>query len=112
MRFMLFICARPDLALSDDDAASLPAEVEAWASDLAARGIRLVGHVLEPIGKATTIRRRDGDLQVVDGEPVDADEPIAGFNLLECGSLDEAIELAARHPMARHGSLLLRAVAA
>jgi hypothetical protein len=109
---MLFICAKPDLRLSDDDEASLPAEVEAWASDLAARGIRLVGHVFEPISDAKTIRRRDDDLQVVDGEMPDAEEPIAGFNLLECDSAEEAIELAAQHPMAKHGSLLLRAIAA
>jgi hypothetical protein len=39
-------------------------------------------------------------------------EPIAGFNLLECETLEEALEISARHPMAKHGSLELRAIAA
>jgi hypothetical protein len=41
-----------------------------------------------------------------------ADEPIAGFNLLECGTLEEAVEVSATHPMAKYGSLELRAIAA
>ena len=39
-----------------------------------------------------------------------ADEPIAGFNLLECGTLEEAVEVSATHPMAKYGSLELRAI--
>ena len=35
-------------------------------------------------------------------------EWIAGFDLLDCASLDEAIAVAARHPMARFGSIELR----
>jgi hypothetical protein len=109
MRFMLFVCAEPDLELSPEDKAALPGEVEEWATELANRGIRLMGHVFEPIGQAKTIRRRN-DLQVTDGPVNRADEPIAGFNLLECGTLEEAVEVSATHPMAKHGSLELRAI--
>ena len=59
MRFMLFVCAKPDLRLSPKDKAALPGEVEEWATDLADRGIRLMGHVFEPIGQAKAIRRRN-----------------------------------------------------
>jgi hypothetical protein len=112
MRFMLFVCAGPDLQLSPEDKAALPGEVEAWATDLADRGIRLMGHVFEPAGQAKTIRRRDERLEIVDGPVTTADEPIAGFNLLECGTLEEAVEVSATHPMAKHGSLELRTIAA
>jgi hypothetical protein len=67
MRFILFICAEPDLQLSPEDKEALPGAVEAWATDLADRGIRLMGHVFEPIKDAKTIRRRSDDLQVTDG---------------------------------------------
>ena len=112
MRFMLFVCAEADLQLSPEDEAALPGEVEEWATDLASRGIRLMGHVFEPVGQAKTIRRRNDDLQIADGPVNRADEPIAGFNLLECGTLEEAVEVSATHPMAKHGSLELRAIAA
>ncbi|HZO34113.1 MAG TPA: YciI family protein [Gaiellaceae bacterium] len=112
MRFMLFICAGPDLRLAPEDRATLPGEVEAWATDLADRGIRLMGHVFEPVGQAKTIRRRDGRLQVTDGPVSSAEEPIAGFNLLECDTLEEAVEVSITHPMAKYGSLELRAIAA
>ncbi len=109
---MLFVCAEPDLQLAPEDEATLPNEVERWATDLADRGIRILGHVFEPVADAKTIRRRGDDLTVTDGPVNHADEPIAGFNLLECESLDEALEVSAAHPMANHGSLELRAIAA
>ena len=112
MRFMLFVCAKPNLQLSPVDKQALPNEVEAWAEDLAARGIRLMGHVFEPVKNAKTIRQRNGELQVADGPASGADEPIAGFNLLECETLEQALEVSARHPMAKHGSLELRVIAA
>lgn len=106
------VCAEPDLELSPEDEAALPGEVEDWATDLANRGIRLMGHVFEPVGQAKTIRRRNDGLQIADGPVTRADEPIAGFNLLECGTLEEAVEVSATHPMAKHGSLERRAIAA
>jgi hypothetical protein len=54
---MLFVCAGPDLQLSPEDKAALPGEVDEWATDLASRGIRLIGHVFEPVEQAKTIRR-------------------------------------------------------
>jgi hypothetical protein len=109
---MLFVCAEPDLQLSPEDKAALPGEVEEWATDLANRGIRLMGHVFEPVAQAKTIRHRNDDLQIADGPVNSADEPIAGFNLLECSTLKEAVQVSATHPMAMHGSLELRAIAA
>jgi hypothetical protein len=111
MRFMLFICAGPDLKLSSEDREALPGAVETWATDLADRGIRLMGHVFAPISDAKTVRQRNRDLLVTDGPLTKTREPVAGFNLLECETLDEALEISSRHPMAKHGSLELRAIA-
>jgi hypothetical protein len=71
-----------------------------------------MGHVFEPVAQAKTIRRRNDDLQLSDGPVNGADEPIAGFNLLECDTLEEAVEVSAAHPIAKDGSLELRAIAA
>jgi hypothetical protein len=112
MRFMLVVRAGPDLQLAPEDEATLPGEVEEWAADLAERGVRVTGHVFEPVGQAEAVRRRHDELQIDDGPVNGGDEPIAGSNLLECATLDEAVEVSVAHPMAKHGSLELRAIAA
>jgi hypothetical protein len=45
---------------------------------------------------------------VTDGPFAETKEQIAGIDVLECASLQEAIELAARHPTARAGTFELR----
>jgi hypothetical protein len=49
-----------------------------------------------------------GQLLVTDGPFTESKEWIAGFDILECNDLDEAIAIAARHPMAKGGKLELR----
>jgi len=51
---------------------------------------------------------RDGDVMVSDGPFAETKEQIAGFNVLECADLDEAIEVASRHPAAKIGTFELR----
>jgi hypothetical protein len=108
---MLFICAEPDLKLSSEDREALPGAVETWATDLADRGIRLMGHVFAPIREAKTVRQRNGDLLVTDGPLAKTREPVAGFNLLECETFEQPLEISSRHPMDEQGSLELRAIA-
>ena len=52
---------------------------------------------------ATTVRVRDGEVLLADGPFAETKEQIAGFDIVECADLDEAIEVAAKHPMARFG---------
>jgi hypothetical protein len=62
------------------------------------RGVRLLGRELEPPQAASTVRVRDGEALVSDGPFAETKEFMAGFDVLECADLDEAIEVAARHP--------------
>ena len=106
MKFMMFVC--PDKAeLARGNTAAIPAAVEEWATEMERRGVRLQGHVLA--SDASGVRVRDGSVSV---DPSDASAPIAGFNILECADLDEALEVSAKHPMAAFGTLELRAIAA
>ena len=68
-----------------------------------AAGRRLQGNVLAPSRRRTTVRVRNGELLVSDGPFAETKEVIVGFDLLECADLDEAIEVARTHPMARSG---------
>jgi hypothetical protein len=79
-----------------------------WAAEMDGRGIRLFGSELEPPGAARTVRVREKHAIVTDGPFAETKEQIAGFDVLECADLDEAIEAAARHPMARVGILEVR----
>jgi hypothetical protein len=56
------------------------------------------------------VRVRGGRRIVTDGPFAETKEVILGFDLLECADMEEAIELAAQHPMARFGRLELRPV--
>ena len=47
---------------------------------------------------AATVRVRDGETLVTDGPFAETKEFVAGFDVLECADLDEAIEVAAKHP--------------
>ena len=57
---------------------------------------------------ATTVRVRDGEVMVIDGPYAETKEQMAGFDIIECADLDEAIEVASKHPMARGGMIEVR----
>ena len=67
-----------------------------------------MGQRLHPPESATTIRRRGGQLLITDGPFTESREWIAGFDILECADLDEAIAIAASHPMSAAGAVELR----
>jgi hypothetical protein len=70
----------------------------------------LGGEGLQPTSAATTVRVRDGERMLTDGPFAETKEQLGGFYLLECNSLDEAIELAAKIPGAQFGSVEVRPV--
>ncbi|MEU7899809.1 YciI family protein [Nonomuraea sp. NPDC049152] len=104
MKYMMFVCTDTE---PDTDKADEP-DIEAWVSENDARGRRLEGSVLASTSAATTVRVRNGRLLVSDGPFTETKEVIVGYDLLECADLDEAIEVARAHPMARAGRLELR----
>jgi hypothetical protein len=100
-----------DGATLDAEAAEDPAETrerEAWDAEMDARGILVGGGVLQPPRDATTLRVRKGEVLAVDGPFAETKEQIAGYSVLECADLAEAIEVSSRHPTARYGTFELR----
>jgi hypothetical protein len=104
MKYMMFVCTDPD---PDTDPAPEP-DIDAWVAENDSRGRRLQGDALAPTSAATTVRVRNGELLVSDGPFTETKEVIIGFDLLECADLDEAIEVARTHPMARRGRIEVR----
>jgi hypothetical protein len=104
-RYMMLVCTDP---AADPRELARTEQAGAWAAEMDSRGVRLFGSELEPPGAARTVRVRDSRAIVTDGPFAETKEQIAGFDVLECADLDEAIEAAAKHPMARAGVLEVR----
>ena len=68
------------------------------------------GAELEETDNATTVRVRNGDRLVTDGPYAEVKEALGGFFILECGSIDEACQLAAEIPAAERGAVEVRPV--
>jgi hypothetical protein len=104
--YLMFVCTdtEPDADLTD------LTDIEDWVAEGTRRGIRKQGDPLLGPDKAKTIRVRNGQTLITDGPFAEAKEWIAGYDLLECKDLDEAVEYASRHPMARRGRIEVREV--
>ena len=105
MKYMMFVIADPNGV--EEPTTGRPT-IEEWVADLDGRGKRLTGDRLRPTSDATTVRVSGGQVLVSDGPFVESKDWICGFDILECDDLDEAIAIAARHPMANGGKLELR----
>jgi len=86
------------------------AECHAYDQELAQGGYRIAAEALEPVQTATTVRIRNGNISVTDGPFAETKEQLAGFYLIESRDLNEAIQLAAKIPPARVGSIEVRPV--
>ena len=105
MRYLMFVRVDEDLAGTGDT------NPEAWVADTTAKGQRIEGDQLRAVGDATTLWPKDGGGTFVsDGPFAETKEQILGFELLECADLDEALEIAAKHPSARYGPIEVRPV--
>ena len=83
-------------------------EGEAWRPDLEARGLQVLGNALEGTDTATMVRVRDGQTLLSDGPFIETKEFIAGVDVVSCADRQQAIELAAAHPIARYHAIEVR----
>lgn len=108
MKYMMFVCSDTE---PETDLDRVP-DIEAWVAENDAAGRRITGNVLGAPTAATTVRVRGGETLLTDGPFTETKEVIVGFDILECADLDEAIAVAAAHPMAYQGRIELRPYAA
>jgi hypothetical protein len=73
-------------------------------------GLLVANGPLHPVDSATTVRVRDGETELTDGPFAVTKEILAGYYVLRCADLDEALHHAARMPTARHGSVEVRPI--
>src|ERR1700685_890104 len=106
MKYLLFICA--DGMPAPDQMAVMQRECPGWVEEMDGRGVRLFGRELDLPETAATVRVRDGETLVTDGPFAETKEFMAGFDLLECSGLDEAVEVTAKSPITRFHRIEVR----
>ena len=112
---MKFLC----LVYNDEQAldAMLRDEFEAFshehvvlADELQKDGRSVTAEGLQPVSTAKTVRVRNGRLSTTDGPFAETKEQLGGIYLFEAADIDEAVQVAARIPMARFGCVEVRPV--
>jgi hypothetical protein len=108
MQYMLMICGveGEEPAKGTDTGYT----IDEWLAEMTRRGVWLQGDRLRPVSDATTVRVRNSEVLISDGPFAETKEQMYGYDLLECADLDEAIEVASKHPMARAGMVEVRPV--
>ena len=94
MKYLMLI--RADGLPASEELVVMQRELHGWEEEMNGRGARLLGRELDLPETAATVRVRDGQTLVTDGPFAETKEFIAGFDLLECADLDEAVEVAAK----------------
>lgn len=108
MRFLLLIGGEKSAAGPSSKEICEGADGRAWVEEMKRRGAYSSGDLLRPPDEAATVRVREGQVLVSDGPYAETKEQVGGLTVLECASLDEAIELASTHPSARLGMIEVR----
>jgi hypothetical protein len=113
MRYMLIHCIDEDAERAgypQDRIEAMPS-LAAWHEEMQRRGVALHGARLRYVSDATTVQVRDREVLVSDGPFAETKEQIAGYDIIECADLDEALEVAAEHPTAWLGTIEVRPIA-
>jgi hypothetical protein len=116
MKYVLLLYSDPSAAAS-----MTPEEIQARRAEVMPQWVELFeylektaksveGTELDDPPSAKTLRREDGEIVVTDGPFAETKEQIGGLFFIECENLDEAIDMAARVPLASRGSVEIRPV--
>jgi hypothetical protein len=102
VRFLFLICVDPTITPDEG-----PDEIDRWVDR--AGTARRDGAPLHSPRSAVTVRLRDGKLAATDGPfAPTTGEFIAGFDLIDCATREDAVAIAAAHPVARFGAIEIR----
>jgi hypothetical protein len=98
MRYILLIYSNEEETATPEELSAVAAGHGAVMQETARRGIFRSADPFEPTATATTVRQQDGKVLVTDGPFAETKEQLAGYYILECENLDEALAWAAKIP--------------
>jgi hypothetical protein len=108
VKFMLLIYNNPAAleAMSADERDEVFADVDKIMAELNETGELLGGEALAPVHR--TVRLRDGVPAVTDGPFAEAKEQLAGYLMVDCETIERAVEIAGRWPDAKRWAMEVR----
>ena len=95
---------------SDAEREAVYARYRAFADEAREQGVLVGGDELASPTDATTVRVRDGETLVTDGPYAALKEGLGGYFVFEVGTMDEALDFAAKIPGAEHGAVEVRPI--
>lgn len=98
MRYMMLVYTREELSMSPEEMEQLATTHRSLMEEASKLGIL---HGAEPLARtstAKTVRHKNGEAMVTDGPFAETKEQLAGYYILECKDLDEAVKWASRIP--------------
>ena len=112
MKYMLLIYNNPAAyeAFSEEERDAIFGDVERLMKELSESGEWIAGEGLADASTAKTVRVRDGAPAVTDGPFVEAKGQLAGYCMVDCDSIDRAVEIAAAWPDAKYFAMEVRAL--
>ena len=112
MQYMLLIYGDQDgwKSRSEEENGQIMQAYMQFTEELQASGSLVGGDALEPTQTATTVRVRNDETLTTDGPFAETKEQLGGYYIVDVGSIDEALEWAAKIPGAKHGSVEVRPV--
>ena len=97
-------------SLSGEQWTALRQDTLDYVENLRRSGRLVITHALQSVQNATTVRVRHDRLSTTDGPFAETKETLGGFFLIEASDLNEAIQVAAKGPSARLGSIEVRPI--
>jgi hypothetical protein len=107
---LVYLVEKDMNALSKREADTCTEESLSYDEALRGSGHLIAAQALQPVETATTIRVRNGKLSTTDGPFAETKEQLGGFILIEARDLNDAIQVAAKIPMGRRGSIEVRPI--
>jgi hypothetical protein len=109
MKYMLLVYL-DEHSLSEEEREHCYVESAGLAQELSTQGKFISAGPLHPTITATSVRVRDGKRLVTDGPFAETREQLGGYYLIDARDLDEAMKIAERIPVAKHGTIEIRPV--
>ena len=112
MKYILLVHHSEEVlgSLSQTDLQQMRAESVQLANDIHLSGHYLDAAPLQPVSTAVSVRVREGKRLVTDGPFAETREQLGGYFFIDAGDLDQALDIAARIPAARIGTVEIRPV--
>ena len=110
MQYLLLIASIENGDPQGSDREEMYKRYAAFSQEVRDAGKLVGANELQPVATATTVRVRNGETLTTDGPFAETKESLGGYFLVDCKDLDEAIEVAAKIPGARSGSIEVRPI--